>query len=86
MEGFDQARQHPRRKRKAESQDNERLSKRLSLLNIGKLRFIDLLIYFAVPFPVFFLRSSCLFPSFDAVQSIACACHPPHVSRRGMIS
>lgn len=34
MEGFDQARQHPRRKRKAESQDNERLSKRLSLLNI----------------------------------------------------
>lgn len=36
MEGFDQARQHPRRKRKAESQDNERLSKRLSLLNIGE--------------------------------------------------
>ncbi|KAM0248407.1 hypothetical protein ACHAQJ_009482 [Trichoderma viride] len=34
MEAFDQARQHPRRKRKAESQDNERLSKRLSLLNI----------------------------------------------------
>lgn len=33
MEAFDQAR-HPRRKRKAESQDNERLSKRLSLLNI----------------------------------------------------
>lgn len=40
MEGFDQAR-HPRRKRKAESQDNERLSKRLSLLNIGEC---DLLI------------------------------------------
>ncbi|KAH6609284.1 hypothetical protein Trco_002630 [Trichoderma cornu-damae] len=35
MEGFDQARQHSRRKRKAESQDNERLSKRLSLLNIA---------------------------------------------------
>ncbi|KAL7783818.1 hypothetical protein V8C37DRAFT_413615 [Trichoderma ceciliae] len=35
MEAFDQARQHSRRrKRKAESQDNERLSKRLSLLNI----------------------------------------------------
>lgn len=40
MEAFDQARQHPR-KRKAESQHNERLSKRLSLLNIGELRLID---------------------------------------------
>lgn len=34
MEAFDQTRR-PRRKRKAESQDNERLSKRLSLLNLG---------------------------------------------------
>jgi rubrerythrin len=40
MEGFDQARQHSRRKRKAESQDNERLSKRLSLLNIGEFLFL----------------------------------------------
>lgn len=36
MEALDQARR-PRRKRKAETQDNERLSKRLSLLNLGML-------------------------------------------------
>src|SRR6187402_3362015 len=34
MEAFDQARRL-RRKRKADTQDNERLSKRLSLLNLG---------------------------------------------------
>ena len=39
MEGQQPARAHPG-KRKAESQDNERLSKRLSLLNIGKFRLI----------------------------------------------
>lgn len=69
MEGFDQARQHPRRKRKAESQDNERLSKRLSLLNIGELRFIDLLITSHLSLH-FFLCFLCPIPSFNAVQSI----------------
>lgn len=88
MEGFDQARQHPRRKRKAESQDNERLSKRLSLLNIGELRFIDLLIasYLFLHFFSLLFMPDPVIQCSAINQSIQRACHPPRINRRGMIS